>query len=154
MAASTFWANLRFATCGFAELDYFSGPQISGPGVSGVVLFLARNRADPFPVETLRLLRGWVLLCTGRRTWIFDSLVLNLSHREQVQNDRQQTLNCALSVDFLWKQRFRSDKLPALRMKCWVYEKSDLQTFGSLTGTDSFLTESLILAQNERWRRG
>jgi hypothetical protein len=24
----------------------------------------------------------------------------------------------------------------------------------SLTGTDSFLTESLILAQNERWRRG
>jgi hypothetical protein len=24
----------------------------------------------------------------------------------------------------------------------------------SLTGTESFLTESLILAQNERWRRG
>ena len=28
------------------------------------------------------------------------------------------------------------------------------QTFGFLTGTESFLTESLILAQNERWRRG
>ena len=28
------------------------------------------------------------------------------------------------------------------------------QPFGVLTGTESFLTESLILAQNERWRRG
>ena len=38
--------------------------------------------------------------------WIFESLVLNLPHRERIQNDRQQTLNCALSVDFLWKKKF------------------------------------------------
>jgi hypothetical protein len=33
-------------------------------------------------------------------------------------------------------------------------EKSDHKLSVSLTGTESFLTESLILAQNERWRRG
>jgi hypothetical protein len=32
--------------------------------------------------------------------------------------------------------------------------KSDHKLSVSLTGTESFLTESLILAQNERWRRG
>jgi hypothetical protein len=74
--------------------------------------------------------------------------------------ESQQTLNCALSVDLLWNQRFRSDKR-------WIWKrpvtgrwlqvqamKVRSQTFGSLTGTESFLTESLILAQNERWRRG
>ena len=37
---------------------------------------------------------------------IFDSLVLEFP-MEEFQNDRQQTLNCALSVDFLWKQRLK-----------------------------------------------
>ena len=35
---------------------------------------------------------------------VFEILVLNLPHRERIQNDRQQTLNCALSVDFLWNK--------------------------------------------------
>ena len=72
----------------------------------------------------------------------------------------QRKLNCALSVDFLWKKRLQIGQTLDARKRIQVMKVRSFplhggtQTFGSLTVTDSFLTESLILAQNERWRRG
>jgi hypothetical protein len=70
---------------------------------------------------------------------IFESLVLNLPHRERIQNDRQQTLNCALSVDFLWIKKFDRTNPDAFH-EALGYEKSDrpaksgIQTFPATAG--------------------
>ena len=91
---------------------------------------------------------------------IFDSLVW--SFECEISNVRQQTLNCALSVDFLWKQRLKIGRT-CFRLRAEAdYEWSDFvgavaaadANFDPATAGSPFLTESLILAQNERWRRG
>jgi hypothetical protein len=44
-------------------------------------------------------------------------------------------------------------KMQAVKVRS-VPLRRDFKLSVSLTGTESFFTESLILAQNERWRRG
>jgi hypothetical protein len=114
---------------------------------------------------------------------IFDSLVLILQHdadirlRHRKRGDNgvihptsgfkmkqsQQTLNCALLVDFLWKQRLKIGRTCVglragtdYRMVRFCRPRSGVRRklFDSLTRIEPFFTESLILAQNERWRRG
>ena len=84
-----------------------------------------------------------------------------------IDGDSQQTLNCALSVDlFEIKDLDRtnpvSDEVAADTAAATEEagnEKSDrFHSRGTSNFPEeirgSFLTESLILAQNERWRRG
>ena len=63
----------------------------------------------------------------------------------------QRKLNCALSVDFLWKKDYRSDNPGCSKEDSG--NESQIANFPRNRGV-TFLTESLILAQNERWRRG
>jgi hypothetical protein len=71
----------------------------------------------------------------------------------------QQTLNCALSVDYFFEHKDLDRTNPRKGIGFDSHADNESQIFklsvSRLTGNaESFLTESLILAQNERWRRG
>ena len=92
----------------------------------------------------------------------------------EIRNEQsQQKLNCALFVDFSLIQKFTGFTIgrrlkigrTCVRLRAETdYEWSDF--VGAVAAADAnfsvpfnkgaepFLTESLILAQNERWRRG
>jgi hypothetical protein len=73
MAALDIWGEVcDFPTCRFAEPDYFGDPQISGPALAGL-FSSGSKRADAGQVND----EGRILLWTGRRKSIFDSLVLD-----------------------------------------------------------------------------
>jgi hypothetical protein len=57
-----------------------------------------------------------------------------------------------LSIFFEFKDLDRTN--PGFSEEDSGYESQIFKLSVSLTETESFLTESLILAQNERWRRG
>jgi hypothetical protein len=57
-----------------------------------------------------------------------------------------------LSIFFEFKDLDRTN--PGCSEEDSGYESQIFKLSVSLTGTEPFLTESLILAQNERWRRG
>src|SRR5262249_2333224 len=138
---------------------------------------------------------GGVLLCTGRRMSIFDSLVLKPRttgfvrlrlyglRRDEIRSGFQNEIKSAKielcvicrprkvsglsgsvrnwAIFFGKKIRDRTnpgcseeDSGNESQIARYLFQVAGFQTFGSLTGTESFLTESLILAQNERWRRG
>src|SRR6266487_871747 len=100
--------------------------------------------------------------------------ISNSTHDVEIRNEQsQQKLNCALFVDFSLIQKFTGFTI-GRRLKIGRtcvglragtdYEWSDFVSTVAVSdanfsvfpqgNSEPFLTESLILAQNERWRRG
>ena len=67
------FAKTAIYPCRLMQPEYFSDPQISGPERVRVLFSSGSKRADAGQVND----EGRVLLCTGRRMSIFDSLVLD-----------------------------------------------------------------------------
>src|SRR6266487_2705597 len=99
--------------------------------------------------------------------------ISNSTHDVEIRNEQsQQKLNCALFVDFSLIEKFTGFTIgrrlkigrTCVRLRaetdyrmvrfCRGCSSCRRKLFGTFKGAEPFLTESLILAQNERWRRG
>ena len=98
------------------------------------VFFRAQGRADLGQIND----GGRALPCTGEKQWIFDSLVSDFetTHDMEIRNEQsEQTLNCALSVDFLWNQRLKIGR-SCVRLRAETdYEWSDF--VGAVAAADA-----------------
>ena len=114
-AASSFLPRIcDFWPCRFTKPEYVSGPQTSGPERIRGCSPLARSESTLVKLMT-RV--GFCFVpgrgCRSLRAWF---RISNSTHDVEIRNEirSQRKLNCALSVDFLWKKKITDRTNPGL----------------------------------------